>query len=112
MVKVDGLVGQLSVDPADELGELVITYECSLLFPEVLRLEASVSSKVDCPISVSVIDPVLRPCDAPGSNLTGPEVVVVRVRISDGLGQSQVPAIADALRVRHNYVSASSISAV
>ena len=112
MVKENGLVGQLAVNPADELGELGVIGKCFLLIPEGLPLEVSVLSEVARPILVSMKDPVLRPCDASGSNLTGPKVVVAGIGVLDGFDQSQVPGIAEALRVRHDYVFASSVGAV
>ena len=84
LVKEDGLVGQLAIDPADEACEVGIIGKCFLLIPEGLPLEASVPTKVACPILVSIEDPVLRPCDASGSNLTGPKVVVVGIGVLDG----------------------------
>ena len=112
LVKDDGLVGQLAVNPADELGELGIPGKRFLLLLEGLPLEVSVLTEVARPTLVSLEDPALRPCDASGSNLTGPKVVVVGIGGLDGFDQSQVPGIAFALRVRHDYVFASSVGAV
>jgi len=88
LVKENGLVGQLAVNPADELGELGVIGKCFLLIPEGLPLEVSVLSEVARPILVSMKDPSLRPCDASGSNLTGSEVVIVGIGCLDGCDQS------------------------
>ena len=109
-VGVDGLVGQLSVNPADELGEFGVHGELFLLRPEELPLEVGVLGKVARPFIVRAIDPVLGPCDAPGSNLTDPEVVVMGIGF-DSIVQSLVPGIALTLRVHHDSVLAPSVSA-
>ena len=64
LVKVDGLVGQLAIDPADEAGELGVIGKCVLLIPEGLPFEASIPTEVACPLLVSIEDPALWPCDA------------------------------------------------
>ena len=110
-VEVDGLVGQLSVNPADEFEELGVPGEFFLLLLEGLLFEVGVLTEVARPILVRVIDPVLRPCDASGSNLTDPKVVVVGIGGFDRFDQSQVPGIAFALRVHHDCVFAPSVGA-
>jgi hypothetical protein len=112
VVEVDGLVGQLSVNPADELGEFGVPDEFSLLPLEGLLLEVGVLAEVARPIIVRVIDPVLGPCDASGSNLADPEVVVMGIGGFDRVEQRQVSGIALTLRVHHDIVFAPSVSAV
>ena len=109
---MDGLVGQLSVNPADELEEFGVPGEFFLLHPEGLLLEVGVLAEVARPFIVRVIDPVLGPCDASGSNLADPEVVVMRIGGFDRVEQSQVSGIALTLRVHHDIVFAPSVSAV
>ena len=108
---MDGLVSQLPVNPVDELGELGVTGEFFLLRPEELPFEVGVLAEVARPFIVRAIDPVLGPCDASGSNLADPEVVVKGIGF-DRVVQSQVPGIALTLRVHHDIVFAPSISAV
>jgi len=94
VIGVDGLVGQLPVNPADKLGEFGVIGELFLLRLEELPFEPGIMGKVASPLIVRAVDPVLGPCDAPGSDLTDPEVVEVRVGCLDGLCQSQVFGIA------------------
>jgi hypothetical protein len=94
VIGVDGLVGQLPVNPADELGEFGVLGELFLLRLEELPFEPGIMGKVASPFIVRAVDPVLGSCDASGSNLSGSEVVEVGVGCLDGLCQSQVFGIA------------------
>ena len=72
VVKVDGFVDQLSIDPADEAGEVGVPGKCLLLIPEGLLLEVSILTEIATPLLVGVEGPTLWPCDA-----TDPEVIEV-----------------------------------
>ena len=85
---MDGLVSQLPVNPFDEFGELGVPGESFLLCPVVFPFEAGIMAEVARPFTVRPINPVVGPCDASGSNLTGSEVVKVGIGCFDGLGQS------------------------
>jgi hypothetical protein len=100
-IGVDGLVGQLPVNSADEFGEFGVLGELCLLCPEELPLEPGIMGKVARPLSVRAIDPVLGSGDAPRSNLTSPEVVVIRVG-SNRIVQGQVLGILLIMCVHHD----------
>ena len=96
---MDGLVGQLSVNPADEAGELGVPGKCLLLIPEGLLFEVIILTEIASPLNVGVEDPALWPCDAAWGDLTDPEVIEVGISEPDGYSQSLVSRIGLGLRV-------------
>ena len=51
---MDGLVGQLLINPADETGESGVPGKCLLLIPEGLLFEVIILTEIASPLFVSV----------------------------------------------------------